>query len=76
MSYLLRWLIVLAVAWIAFRLWRSATRRSVTDRKGSTTVPLVRCAHCGTHVPAHEALERSGRHYCSLEHLNAGPRAG
>lgn len=75
MSYLLRWLIVLAVAWIAFRLWRSATRRSVTDRKGSTTVPLVRCAHCGTHVPAHEALERGGQHYCSLEHLKAGPRA-
>jgi uncharacterized protein len=74
MSYLLRLLIVLVVLWIALRLLRSARRRSMADRRGSTTVPLVRCAHCGTHVPAQDALERDHRHYCSVEHLNAGPR--
>ncbi len=39
----------------------SAPRAAITD--------AVRCAHCQLHLPRQEALEQSGRYYCSQEHL-------
>lgn len=35
---------------------------------------LVACAHCGVNLPATEALEAAGRHYCGEAHRRAGPR--
>ncbi len=29
---------------------------------------MVRCAHCGLHVPANEAIRSGDRTYCSEEH--------
>lgn len=29
---------------------------------------MVRCLHCGLHVPEHEAIAQGGKHFCSLEH--------
>jgi uncharacterized protein len=29
---------------------------------------MVRCAHCGLHVPANEAIRSGDRAYCSEEH--------
>jgi len=37
---------------------------------------LVRCEHCGLHLPGAEAHERDGRRYCSAEHARLGPRGG
>lgn len=39
-------------------------QREITGR-------MVQCARCGMFVPADEALERDGRHYCSREHRDA-----
>jgi uncharacterized protein len=30
---------------------------------------MVRCAHCGLHIPENEAVTMQGRYYCSKEHL-------
>ncbi|MGH8705277.1 MAG: PP0621 family protein, partial [Burkholderiales bacterium] len=35
---------------------------------------LVRCAHCGVHLPRAEARTAGGRYYCSEEHWRLGPR--
>jgi len=35
---------------------------------------MVRCNHCGTHLPAPEAQQRNGKFYCSREHLLAASK--
>jgi uncharacterized protein len=34
---------------------------------------VVRCEHCGLHVPENEAVIADGRRYCSQEHARLGP---
>jgi uncharacterized protein len=42
--------------------------------RGAKTAPeMVRCAHCGVHLPLPEALAAGALHYCSPEHRDAGP---
>ena len=37
--------------------------------------PMVRCSHCGVHLPRGEALMNpDGRAYCCAAHRSAGPR--
>ena len=35
---------------------------------------LVRCAHCGVHLPRSEARQAEGILYCSEEHARLGKR--
>lgn len=37
---------------------------------------LVRCAHCGVHLPRAEAHSVGGRLYCGAEHARLGPGGG
>lgn len=42
--------------------------------RGTKTPPeMVRCAHCGVHLPRPDALAAEALHYCSAEHRDAGP---
>jgi len=42
-------------------------------RPNATLPPdMVRCAHCGVHLPRPEALAEGALHYCSQEHRDAG----
>lgn len=72
MKYLLVVLVVgLVLAWLM--------RRSRVDSKvdrSSTTRPaeMVRCAHCGVHLPAQDALTERDLVFCSEVHKRAGPR--
>jgi len=64
----LLFLIILFAA--AFWLWRRVMRKRPTDQKTEqTTLPMVRCAQCGVHVPRTQALENQDRWYCSRAHL-------
>jgi uncharacterized protein len=76
MKLLLGLLTVLAVVW----LLRAARRGGSTDAAASAPqqpVPqaMVRCAHCGVHLPQTDAVEHGDRAYCSMLHRLAGPRA-
>ena len=74
MKFLLFLLIILLAVW----LWRSGrtaepeTKRSsgTTRRSPAPSAPedMVRCAHCGLHLPVHEAVASSSAQYCSVEH--------
>jgi uncharacterized protein len=73
-------LILIAVA-IAVAVW--LLRRAFADPKdrakqhperAGTPDELVRCAHCGLHLPRSEARSASDRLYCSDEHAARGPR--
>lgn len=37
---------------------------------------MVRCVHCGVHLPASESFLSKGLHYCSEDHRKLGPRRG
>jgi uncharacterized protein len=43
---------------------------------GKTQGDLVKCAHCGTHLPLAEARAVGDRVYCSDEHARLGPGRG
>ncbi|MFA5530265.1 MAG: PP0621 family protein, partial [Thiohalomonadaceae bacterium] len=72
---LMRLLLFLAIVWLVYQLvlrpWASKRR---VQRRAPRQVQAVRCAHCGVHVPAQEAVQRGGRAFCCNEHSQLGPR--
>jgi uncharacterized protein len=48
--------------------------RQAAPRSGSRNTPetMVRCAHCGIHLPRSEALLVGGKTWCSKEHAKLG----
>jgi uncharacterized protein len=36
---------------------------------------MVRCAHCGVHLPQDRALSSRQEWYCTQAHLEQGPKA-
>ena len=82
----MKYLLVLAVLWIAIWLWRKNRREEMRDAmreraaKAQQRAPaqvaapqaMVRCAHCGLHLPATDAIGGSGGTvYCSTAHREA-----
>ena len=63
-------LVVLAV-WLVRRALRGP---SATGKPVAHEAELVRCAHCGVHLPKLEAREAAGALYCSEEHARLGRR--
>lgn len=43
---------------------------------GAVREEMVRCAHCGVHLPSSDAVRSGERPYCNAEHASAGPRHG
>lgn len=74
----MKYLVVLFVIAVALWLWRR-NRREEADEPRRTTPPpvdapqeMVRCAHCGVHLPLGDAIAGPGdRVYCSAAHRNA-----
>ncbi|MBB3638836.1 PP0621 family protein [Variovorax atrisoli] len=84
----MKYLLVLAVLWVAIWLWRKNRREEMQDamreraaKAQRTPAPsgppqaMVRCAHCGLHLPAPEAIAGpGGALYCSTAHREAATR--
>ena len=68
---LLFWIVLIAAA---FWLWRRLTRKRPERKVGPDTLPMVRCAHCGIHVPREQAIEAQDQWYCSRAHLEQGSK--
>lgn len=67
-------LAVFAIVW----LLRRAMAEPQDSRRGARSGArsdgeLVRCSHCGLHLPRGDALERDGKRFCSEEHARLGP---
>ncbi|MFV3306632.1 PP0621 family protein [Pseudomonas sp. NY15181] len=70
MTRLLFWILLFALGWW---LWRKATRPARPSEpapREEKTVPMVRCAQCGVHVPRSDALQDESNWYCSRAHLD------
>ena len=72
-------LVVLAVVaiWLIRRALVHASRAKQGEATPAGKPPvqgdLVKCAHCGTHLPLPEARTVGDRLYCSDEHARLGP---
>ncbi|QKO22881.1 PP0621 family protein [Rhodoferax sp. BAB1] len=71
MKFLLFLVIALLVVW----LWRSGRRSDSPSDQATPTPPtppgpqeMVRCAHCGVHLPHGDAIVGRIGLYCSKEH--------
>jgi uncharacterized protein len=68
-----RLLVLIVLVVLAVWLVRRALRKDPPPgavREGD----LVRCAHCGMHLPRAEARQEAGALYCSDEHARLGRR--
>ncbi len=73
---MLRFVVLVAAVWVAFLIVRQLLR-SGSARPNAPRLPdtrMVRCAHCGLHVPEDEALQHEKHYFCSEKHRLAGPR--
>ncbi len=76
--------LILIAAVVAVAVW--LLRRAFAEPKepggpgqrqsGAEPDELVRCAHCGVHLPRAESRAAGGRQYCSEDHAALGPRSG
>jgi len=66
-------LLFLALVGLVVWFWQSrkAARPSEKAAKPPDAVQdMVRCSHCGLHLPAADAVQGSHGIYCSVEHMN------
>jgi len=60
-------LAVLLVYWILKAYRRRIDRREDSAKTGAEE-DMVRCQHCGVHLPRSESLTARGHFYCSADH--------
>jgi uncharacterized protein len=76
---LFRLLLWIAIVAAAFWLWRRFTRpkskRPQTPDAAQKPAPMVRCQHCGIHVPREHAIAKEQQWFCSQAHLEQGSRS-
>ena len=85
MGKLLLWVVLIALAWLGWSLFRVSQRKAAarqrqappTRREPDADSPapetMTRCARCGVYLPAGEALRSDAQDYCSPAHRDAGP---
>ncbi|MBM7063109.1 hypothetical protein JQX08_20520 [Pseudomonas sp. UL073] len=74
MGRLLFWIALIAVGYWLWRRFNRPARPAAKAEPGTT--PMVRCAHCGVHVPQSLAVQQDQHWYCSQLHLRQGPQSG
>lgn len=73
----MKYLLVIAVVWVALWLWRQGRRAELGERRPPAASPpglpqaMVQCGHCGLHLPASEAVKGGHASYCSAAHRQA-----
>jgi len=70
---LLRLVVIGLVVWLVVGMVRRYLQKSATSSNDQRAMPkkMVRCAHCGLHIPEVEAVQSDTKYYCSLEHSKA-----
>lgn len=84
MEKLFSWVLLIVVGVVIARILsrQNAARQHMATRQAPrrgappSIAPeaMVRCAHCGIHLPRSEALLVQGKTWCSEEHARLGPR--
>jgi len=66
-----RLLLIIAIAAVIYLLIRSYRKQPQQQDKTITAEDMVRCSHCGVHLPKGESVEADGQFFCSTEHRDA-----
>ncbi|MCX2544278.1 PP0621 family protein [Pseudomonas sp. COW5] len=72
MLRLLFWIALIAAAVWLWRKFKAPVAPMQSPRE-QDAAPMVRCAHCGVHLPRDRALSLRQQWYCSQAHLEQGP---
>lgn len=78
MKYLLVIAVVALVVWLLTAKARGPVgRRNVGDGAPAARKPqaMARCAHCGVHLPASDAVIEGASVFCSDAHRQLGPKS-
>ncbi|MFL6563649.1 MAG: PP0621 family protein [Burkholderiales bacterium] len=67
-------LLVVVAVWLVRRALRDRSGATHPRERAESAGQLVRCAHCGVHLPRAEARAADGLLYCSEEHARLGKR--
>ena len=73
MVRLLFWIAVIAAAVWFWRKFKSPAAKQ--QRPAPDAALMVRCAHCGVHLPQDRALSSRQAWYCTQAHLEQGPKS-
>lgn len=65
-----RLLLLIAIAVVVYLLIKSY-RKNVRPQDKSVAEDMVRCAHCGVHLPKGESIQADGHFFCGAEHRDA-----
>ena len=68
---LIRLIIIAALIYLAWRVIKRLLAQARPSESGSGSGNpqiMVKCAHCGVHVPTPDAFSHNGQHFCSQEH--------
>jgi uncharacterized protein len=68
LKYLLLLLAIVVAYWLIRAHQRKRSRSGTSGRSGAAE-DMVRCAHCGVHLPRSESLASGPVFYCTPEHL-------
>lgn len=73
---MLRFLVILAAVFLLYLVVRKLLSKPAASKRPRAVEDvrkMVRCEHCGLHVPENEAVNADGKPYCSQEHARLGP---
>ncbi|KTT27968.1 PP0621 family protein [Pseudacidovorax intermedius] len=78
----MKYLLVIAVVAVAIWIWRRNRQDELDEARPRPQPrpavkgpqPMVRCSHCGMHLPATEAIDGPGGPFCSERHRQAARR--
>ncbi len=68
MGKLIFLLLLIVVAWALFK-HVAKPRGGAQQRPSAAPEDMVRCVHCGVHLPRSESLTSGGKFFCSEDHL-------
>lgn len=85
MGKILFWVVLIVGMMLLTRILSLHNAKNRSDRMANKAAPkrmarstdpeqMVRCAHCGIHLPRSEAVLTGGQTWCSREHAKQGPR--
>lgn len=66
-----RLLFLFAIVAAVYLLFRSYRKNAAASEDSSVAEDMVRCAHCGVHLPRGESVRAEGLDFCSAEHRDA-----
>jgi len=66
-----RLLFLIAIGAVIYLLVRSFRGNTPPRQDEPVAEDMVRCAHCGVHLPKGESVQSDGRFFCGIEHRDA-----